>query len=227
VSTGNNYSQRTIDRANAGPALSMVHWNGDQCVAFDIETTGLDPFYHEIVQIAAVPLTSNFEIRKDYPPFLADIAPENPERADPKALARSGLTLTELTNKGYDTFKAMELFVEWTDKLGLTYTKHGNRKRIIPLGHNIMFDLAFIRQWITPETYELIFSAFVRDTMLCALHISDCFGSKNEEPPYGRYGLNNLCAVTGVPYVRAHSAMGDACMAAAVYKEMCKRTMFP
>ena len=38
---------------------SAQHWNGCQVVVMDVETTGLDAHFHEIVQFAAVALDAS------------------------------------------------------------------------------------------------------------------------------------------------------------------------
>ena len=64
----------------------MEHWNGNQICAMDTETTGLDPFWHEIVQIAILPLDSNMEPRQDVLPFYINMIPQCPERVDREAV---------------------------------------------------------------------------------------------------------------------------------------------
>ena len=39
----------------------LVHLNGNLMAAVDLETTGTQPGYHEIIQIAVVPLDSEFQ----------------------------------------------------------------------------------------------------------------------------------------------------------------------
>ena len=60
----------------------MRHWNGDHLVVLDLETTGLRPGWHEIWQIALLPLDSNLDMRKDVLPFDILIEPEHMERID-------------------------------------------------------------------------------------------------------------------------------------------------
>ena len=52
------------------------HWNGHRMCAIDLETTGLNPRRHEIVQIAVIPVTHDLVIDKTVMPFVAIIKPE-------------------------------------------------------------------------------------------------------------------------------------------------------
>jgi len=127
------------------PKNSMVHWNGNQLCAVDVETTGLDPFVHELVQICILPLDSNVQPRKDVFPFYIEIRPEFPERRDPEAMTVTKLNINKIMERGFDREKAKDLLIEWVDKLGLPLTKGGNyRCKVMPLWHNGKFDYCFI-----------------------------------------------------------------------------------
>ena len=54
-------------------AVSMETWNGNQMAVIDVETTGLRPYFNEIVQICILPLDSNCDPRKDILPFYINI----------------------------------------------------------------------------------------------------------------------------------------------------------
>lgn len=58
--------------------------------AIDVETTGLDPRHHGIIELAIQPLDADFNISKDIKPFVGRIKARWPERADAKALEVNG-----------------------------------------------------------------------------------------------------------------------------------------
>jgi DNA polymerase III epsilon subunit-like protein len=99
-------------------AKSMIHWNGDLVCAIDTETSGLDPHWNEILQIAVLPLDSNFERRSDVMPFYITLKPDYPERVSPDALRVCKLNIGELMLRGLDQEKAREVFLEWVDGIG-------------------------------------------------------------------------------------------------------------
>ena len=72
----------------------MKHEKQKILAAFDLETSGLDPAVHDIIEIAIVPLNPDFK-RSDLPEFTARIKAVHPENADPESLKISGLNPLE------------------------------------------------------------------------------------------------------------------------------------
>lgn len=84
-------------------------------VWIDVETTGLDPLVHEIIE-----LTVRYEPRKGCanPAWHAKIKPEHIETAEPKALEINGYTEEKWAAGGART--AREVFEDFTFRAGLT-----------------------------------------------------------------------------------------------------------
>lgn len=201
-------------------ANSMQHWNGHQLVAVDIETGGLDPSYHEILQIAILPLDSNIRIRRDVMPFYIEMAPEHPQRVDPEALRMNGLDMIRISYRGHDPDKAKDMLEDWVGKLGLPHTKYGNRKRLMPLAHNWQFDSAFIKSWLGIETFGNIFDSRGRDTQTAAAYLNDKAGMMGEKVPFSKVNLSWLCSKLNVENAKAHDALQDCMATAEVYRRL-------
>lgn len=207
-------------------ANSMVHWNGCHLVAIDVETTGLDPNFHEIVQIAVLPLDSNIKPRTDVLPFYIMIKPEYPERFSKEAQSVNKLKLSDIMERGFDKFAAIDLFEEWMDKIGLPYNASGhNRCNLIPLAQNWPFDREFVAAWLGRETFHLHFHPRYRDTMTVANFINDNMGMQGEDVPYHKVNLTWLCKKLNIRIDRAHDALSDCAATAAVYREFVRRRM--
>ena len=204
-------------------ANSMVHWNGDQVCVMDLETTGLEPGYHEIIQIALVALDSNFDIRTDIIPFCVNIAPEYPERIDIEAMAVNKQDAATLINTGIDPFKVMELLGHWIDKLELPYTRSDKRKRIRFLGHNVAFDISFLKVWLGLEQYDDWFSYISIDTMDAAGFINNHCAMNAIKIPFPKVRLSYLCNVLDVEHRQKHDALEDCLATARCYKKMTQR----
>lgn len=203
---------------------SMQHWNGNQVCAIDIETTGLDPHWHEIIQLAIIPLDSEFKPRKDILPFDIFIKPLYPERIDPESFKVHKKTLIQVQQFGFDPETAKDLLEEWINKLGLPLNASGfNRCKIIPLGHNYLaFEYGFIRRWLSIDQYEEWFHFHPRDTMIAALYLNDHAAFHAEKVPYPKVSLSYLCNLLNVELLTAHDALSDAVATAEIYRKLCQ-----
>jgi len=199
---------------------SMQHWNGNQLCAIDTETTGLDANWHEMIQIAILPLDSTIKPRQDVLPFYIEVAPEHPERANPKALRVNRKSLAEVTERGHDREKAKDLLEEWIKTLGLPTTKYGNPKKIIPLGQNYAFDMSFLKTWLGIELYNDLFDYHYVDTMITAHFLNDRAAAHAERVPFSKTNLQWLARTLGVRRDRAHDALQDCLSTADVYRLM-------
>jgi DNA polymerase III epsilon subunit-like protein len=204
-------------------AKSMQHWNGDQLVVIDTETSGLDPSWHELLQIAIVPLDSNCQVRQDVQIFYINIKPEAPERADPDAMRVNKLDLADLVLQGHDCEKAKDLLVEWVNTLGLPYTDYGNRKRLIPLGQNYSFDKGFIEQWLGSSLYNSLFHYHYRDTQVAASFLNDHAAMHAEKVPFSKTGLAWLAKTFNIQNSQHHDALNDCRVTAEVYRQLLMR----
>lgn len=197
----------------------MQHWNGHQLAVIDIETTGLDPFWDEILQLCVLPLDSNIEPRRDVMPFLIEIVPTNPKAIDPKAMAINKLDLIRICKRGHDREKAKDLLFDWADKLKLPYTPSGERKRVMPLAHNWSFDYSFIKRWLGNQ-YSDVFDGRYRDTQVASLYLNDRAAMHADVVPYSKNNLAWLCSVLKVDNSHAHNALQDCLATAECYKRM-------
>ena len=202
----------------------MQHWNGHQLCAVDIETGGLDPYWHEILQICILPLDANCDVRHDVIPFYIDIKPENPTRVEPEARKKNKISLERMM-RGFDSEKAKDLLDDWVNKLELPYTQYGNRKRIMPLGQGFSFDKAFLQRWLGVDHYSEIFDSRHRDTEVIAAYLNDLASVHAEKVPFSKINLAWLCKELNVPLDRAHDAMADCVATAEVYRKLIQRML--
>lgn len=197
---------------------SMVHLNNNILCAIDLETTGLRPEYHEIIQIAIVPLDQNLEPRADLPIFDQKIRPAYPHRVDYEALRVSRTQLNDICNTGLPGEKVFDLFTYWFNKLKL-----GLYKKIVPLGYNCAsFDMNFIYHWMGRESYQSYFHGYTRDVMLLANMLNDVSDFHAEQTPFTELKLRAIARSVGVEVIdgQTHDAVYDAYLAAQVYKQM-------
>ena len=176
--------------------------------AFDMETTGLDPAIHDIIEIAIVPLNEDFT-RSDIPGFTARIKAVHMENADPESLKISGLN----PNDGEEIGKVQADIVQWmTDN---------NIALMHPVAHNLMFDLYFFKAKF--PALAKIFSGHGRDSMRLAIAINDISLAQAKEKMFPSVSLKKLKAQFGMEAEVSHRAVDDAMDSAAIYRHLMEK----
>lgn len=166
--------------------------------AIDIETTGLHPGVHEIVDIALIPLTESFYPAG--PMFTARIRAGSPQNADPAALAKHRLDI----NDGESRDHALSGLIDFYLTLDCD--------KIETVGHFLQFDIGFIT-YFTDGAVK--FSGHRRDTMTAALMLQD---AGIEE--FSGFSLDEIAKTLGIVNDRPHSAFHDALTAARCWRAM-------
>lgn len=185
------------------------------CVV-DVETTGTEPGWHEIIQIAAVPLDQNYEPAKKHRPFyLEGIAPNHPERQSPEAKRKHHLDAYKLAEECVSQVRAADLMDEWFMSLNLP-----SGKRLIPLAHNWAFERSMMIHWLGPETFNTIWDGRARDSMLAADFINDIHYWQGMRNPFHDVSLLSTCKKLGIELDNAHNALADCLATAKVYKAL-------
>lgn len=205
---------------------SMQHHNGNQVCVIDTETTGLDPLWHEIIQICILPLDANLEIRKDVIPFYVDLIPDHPERIDKEAMKVNRLKIAEIGKKGFNRDAAVDMLEGWIKKLGLPCTKYGTSKKIIPLGHNFAFDMGFMKKWLSIDVYNDFFDYHYIDTMIAANYLNDKAAMHAERVPFSKISLTYMCSTLKIKNEKAHDALHDCIATAEVYRKILNLDLF-
>ncbi len=204
----------------------MIHFKGHELCVIDVESTGTEHGYHEIVQLCIIPMNHKLEIRKDVNPFYVNIKPNYPERADSKAMSVNGLSLAKLNASGVDSSVAVGMLERWYKKL-VPLNKGGEYHcKILPMGHNYaQFDKSMIENWMNDYGYEYndIFHWHCRDTQIMANMINDRYAIRGETPPFREVNLNYLCNKFGLNNPNAHDALGDCSVTAKIFKHLCTR----
>jgi DNA polymerase III epsilon subunit-like protein len=193
---------------------SMPCWTGNTLAAVDIETTGLRAGFHEIIQIAVVPVDFDLQPSEDTKPFYCFMRPEHPDRINLSALRKNGISVEELES-GHSRDQAADAFQEWFRKLNLPLNR-----RLLPLASNWAFEFSFLTAWLGHEGRDMIFDSRARDTMVMAACIDDRRTMQGLEPMFDRYNLAELCRVLEVTNQRPHNALSDCLAEIECYRRM-------
>lgn len=195
------------------PGLTTI--NGNLLVAIDLETTGREPGYHEIIQIAILPLDNNIRPLKDVRPFYTTIRPDYPERQEPGAARVHRLTLSELLLHAPTQDRVADYLLEWFHHLELPHSR-----TLTPLAQNWSFERAFLTAWLGVDMVDTLFHPLARDPMSFAIALNDQAAFRGEELPFAHVGLGSLCNRFGITNETAHDALSDCFATAEVYRAM-------
>ena len=154
-------------------------------VAIDIETTGLDPDQDSIIEIGAV-LFNERRVESEWSTLV------NPGRLIPSQIT----TLTGITN---DMVRNAPLIDDVIDSLASFAGSHPI------LGHNIQFDLSFLR-----KQSILIFNEFIDTYELASVLL----------PRASRYNLKSLGQELGILFPATHRALDDAKVTHGVFMKL-------
>jgi DNA polymerase III alpha subunit (gram-positive type) len=174
----------------------------DRLVFLDIETTGLNPFSNEIIEIAVKDNIGNqwqTLIKPTYklPQKIVDITKITDTMID-----REGISICEGLNKMIDFIEGKNLncvSAKWI------------------IGHNLIgFDWAFL--FNSCKRNKIILPSYIR--LLDTYRIAQYLLTKNE---YQSYKLANLCEQFGIKCQGYHRAMNDVCATEKLFNELVNR----
>ena len=184
-------------------------------VWLDLETGGLDSERHQIIQIAAI--ATDYELKeleaferkiKLYPGYYEEEALDV-NSYDPDAWAKEAI----------DAMSARADFVKFLEghRSLLKTSKAGKRYRIAELGgHNLEFDVRFLRKWFRCDERDHPNNAFLPataytagwyDTMHLAKWLTVIRGRQ-----WSSLQLSDICSDMGVQVENAHDALADVHM---------------
>lgn len=193
----------------------LVNLDGNLLAAVDLETTGTQPGFHEIIQIAIVPLNSDLRPATGVRPFYTHVRPLHPEREEPSATQKHKIKMSELCLHSPDPDRVADLLVEWFERLELPF-----KKKLVPLAHNWAFESSFLKAWLGVPMVDDMFHSHARDGMAYAVMLNDKAAFRGEVPVFDRVGLGPLCNKLGIVNTNPHDALADCLAEAEVYRAL-------
>lgn len=173
-------------------------------VFLDVETTGLNPDKHEIIEIGCVIASQKWEGRKmtltHVEEFELKVKPERIHDADAQALRVNGYDPSEWIF-AYNLKEAMTILAEKT-------------KDCIFVAHNACFDYMFIEKAFRTTGVENKMHYHKIDTLSVAL------GKLGSVGAIDKYSLRQLCDYFKVENKNAHTALADSRALYEVYEKM-------
>ncbi|MBU0999068.1 3'-5' exonuclease [Patescibacteria group bacterium] len=163
----------------------------------DIETTGLNVFDHEIIEIGCVLVTNKLEIIEE---FELKIKPEHIEKAIPVSLKISHYQEV-LWADAYPLKKAIKILSEKV-------------KDSIMVGQNVAFDSGFLEHAFSKTGIKNSMHYHKLDT------ISIAWAKLHKDIDFEHFSLREMCLYFGIKNERAHSALSDARATFELYKKL-------
>lgn len=182
-------------------------------LAFDLETGGLDKTKNPI-------LTAYFAVLDDKLNVIEDldlkIRPEAPfDLIDQDALRVNGININEHIENP-ETLSRQAAYEKTIDLLNRHGGKNSRDKnRLIPLGHNVVFDIDFVKQLVS----ESVWSSRVHYRYMCTSVLTSFFKMTGIFPE-NIGNLSSLVKYLNVPMGQAHTAKDDVIMMIECYKKM-------
>lgn len=160
----------------------MESWVQDlRFIAIDLETTGLNPYKHEIIEIGAVA----FSLAGLTEDFSVLIKPE--KKMDPKARAIHQITPEEIETKGVSLKEGIASFMDFLPEGSWVF-------------HNAPFDLAFLKQ-----SFAAIKTPWPNRSYYDHLQLS-----RKLRPERASHALEAIKKELGIDTGKAHRALADA-----------------
>lgn len=179
------------------PDLSILP---EQFIVFDLETTGLKPETHEIIEIGAIRVNRDSEHHVTFQTLI------RPRKKIPKKITEiTGITQEMADKQGQLIEQALPKFIDFIGDLPL-------------VSFNAEFDMAFLKnamKQVQPRTS-------IRNKVSCALKMA-----RRAWPDRKSYKLTDLAKDGGLSSAGTHRALGDCERAMIVYVAAASRLGSP
>jgi len=174
----------------------------------DLETTGIDPSIHEIIEIGIVRAHQTGDPKEplvEVDRFGMKIAPEHIERANPKAL--------QVNHYHPDEWKDAVLFKDAFPIIDEKLKGH------VFVAQNVAFDVGFL-----VRAYERMGKLLDETIYYHKLDVASlAMGKEYWSPTYRRFSLHELSTNMSITNTKAHSALADAVATFQIAQELLRR----
>jgi len=173
-------------------------------LVFDLEMSGPEPGYHEIIQIGAVLLNDNWV---ELGTFESNVYPENEEAFTSSAEKIHGLSFDDLQDAPM-IYEVIENFEKWIRKL--LKKPGGDLRDVICCGQSVIYDINFLKYAYTAENMEWPFSNKLIDLHTIAYFTFGILEANGKTVPRS-LSLGSLAGYFGLSREEGtHNALEDA-----------------
>jgi DNA polymerase III epsilon subunit-like protein len=168
-------------------------------LAVDLETTGLDPDYHEITQIGAILLDEHLKELGEFETLVKIDYPERGLEGGFDVFKYTGINPKDLQGATplKEAIRNLETFVRF--QVGF------NMKKVVVFGQNPRFDIGFIEAAYKQFVWKYPFD--FHGLGLESMYVYHQLKKTGEVP--ADITLKGICKKAGVTNLRAHNAIAD------------------
>lgn len=165
----------------------------------DVETTGLDPVKHDVIQLAGI-IEIDGTVKEE---FEFKCQPHSLENCDPQALKIHGMDIATLLS--FDSPRPV--LGKLQDIWGKHVDKYNKADKFVLCGQNVPFDAGFLREWFR-KCGDNYFGSWVHYQYLDLLSATMLMQMAGRTPKTENYKLATVCNSLGIE-LQAHDALAD------------------
>ena len=166
---------------------------------FDLETSGLDPLIHGILQLACIVDIGGVVVEKR----VWKMRPAKGLKADPQALAVNGFTMEQIRS----FMPEEEFLTEFVEFLDTYVNKYVKTDKFYPAGYNIQFDVGFLKALFIRNGHKY-YGGYFNYRFLDPLPWL-IMEEWNGDFQAADLKLGTVCEIYDIPLVDAHDAETD------------------
>lgn len=194
-------------------------------LVLDLEMTGFEPGWHEIIQIGAVLYDKNWNEKGQ---FLQNVYPENEEAFSSASEKIHGLSLADLDDAPmiYDAIPEMEEWIlekmGWRGKFEERHLYAGKFRSIMICGQSVINDINFLKYAYRQEKISWEFSFRMLDLQGLAFFLFQILQQNGINTPQ-KFNLDAIASHFGLAREGSeHNALEDALITGKCLKEVLK-----
>jgi DNA polymerase III epsilon subunit-like protein len=188
---------------------------GQRLVFFDLETGGIDPKRHPIIQVAAIAVDEQLEILEAFEAKIVFNTRQAKARSLRKNQYHPGVWAKDAREPNSVAHELSEFLRRHATVTALS--AQGKSYNVAQLvAHNAAFDGPFLTEWY--DRLNLYLPA--RRLVLCTMQLAMWQFISAAKPPPANYQLATLCNHFGVRFhaAAAHDALGDVTATVQLFK---------
>lgn len=167
-------------------------------VFLDLETTGVTPGKHGVIEIGAI-IEANGEEKR----FAHRVKPFSTDEIDDSALEIQGVS-----RESIQAFpEPPEVYLRFIRFLDMIVNKYDRKDKAFLIGYNVTFDQSHLRAWFEKNGNQYFGSYFWFPAIDVAILAAHYLGEKRDELP--DFKLGTVCRHFGIDLENAHTAAAD------------------